>query len=591
MKYLTIFSLVIVVALSGLSPRLGQAQNDNHSLTDREMSNLTSFTQLYGYVRFFHPSDETMQADWDQFALDGVVVVLEAESDEELAQILQELFEPIAPTVQVFMAADGEPPIPEILTRRDNYVVWQVHRGFGLGDDFGGQSVYKSFRRSYEFVDVELPEDVPDPANPPIYNLGNGISARVPRSLYVPTYNNVERYHGAKPVVSFEHKADRVGTVIIMWSILEHFFPYWAVTVTAWDAMLATGLTSAAQASDDQSMQAVLQQLTFALHDGHANVWQSDGGQQAPALVPFAITYIEGAYVVSVSELEEVPIGSTVVALNGRLIEDVLAENHQMISASTEQFQRSLDFIFFNIVLPYTETLEVQLQTPNGNMRVVNAPRRLTYTDVNNMMLGLRPEPFAELEDGIYYVDLTRFDNIAYNLNKSELAQAKGIIFDMRGYPSGVPPAILGYLTDTAISSAQFLTPYITEPHFTNVDYTDGAWLIQPNFPRFTDNIVFLTNGSAISYAETLMGIVEYYELGEIVGEPTAGTNGNIVSYALPGGLNFMWTGMLTLKHDGSPHHGVGIQPTVPVTQTIDDLIRGEDTQLKAALEVIQANE
>jgi predicted Zn-dependent protease len=54
------------------------------------------------------------------------------------------------------------------------------------------------------------------------------------------------------------------------------------------------------------------------------------------------------------------------------------------------------------------------------------------------------------------------------------------------------------------------------------------------------------------------MGIVENYKLDEILGETTAGTNGNVNPFALPGGYNITWTGLKVLKHHGSQHHGVG---------------------------------
>jgi C-terminal processing protease CtpA/Prc len=97
----------------------------------------------------------------------------------------------------------------------------------------------------------------------------------------------------------------------------------------------------------------------------------------------------------------------------------------------------------------------------------------------------------------------------------------------------------------------------------------------------------FLTDGRAISYAESCLGIVENYKLGEIVGGPTAGTNGNINPIELPGGYTVVWTGMKVLKHDGSRHHGVGIAPTVPVTRTIAGVVAGRDEILEKALEIV----
>jgi C-terminal processing protease CtpA/Prc len=83
------------------------------------------------------------------------------------------------------------------------------------------------------------------------------------------------------------------------------------------------------------------------------------------------------------------------------------------------------------------------------------------------------------------------------------------------------------------------------------------------------------------------MGIIEHYKLAAIVGSPTAGTNGNINPFMLPGGYFVSWTGMKVLKHDGSRHHGVGIQPTVPVSRTIQGVIKGSDEILERALKVV----
>jgi C-terminal processing protease CtpA/Prc len=98
--------------------------------------------------------------------------------------------------------------------------------------------------------------------------------------------------------------------------------------------------------------------------------------------------------------------------------------------------------------------------------------------------------------------------------------------------------------------------------------------------------MVFLIGSGAISYAESVMGIVEAYHLGELVGEATAGCNGNINRFALPGGIEASWTGMRVLKHDGSEHMGVGIKPSVPVALTIAGIRSGRDEVLERGVEI-----
>jgi C-terminal processing protease CtpA/Prc len=84
------------------------------------------------------------------------------------------------------------------------------------------------------------------------------------------------------------------------------------------------------------------------------------------------------------------------------------------------------------------------------------------------------------------------------------------------------------------------------------------------------------------------MGIVENYRLGDIVGEPTAGTNGNVNPFRLPGGYSVSWTGMKVLKHDRSQHHGIGILPTVPAPRTRKEVAAGRDETLDRAVEILK---
>jgi len=83
------------------------------------------------------------------------------------------------------------------------------------------------------------------------------------------------------------------------------------------------------------------------------------------------------------------------------------------------------------------------------------------------------------------------------------------------------------------------------------------------------------------------MSFIEGYRLGTTVGQPTAGTNGNINAFDLPGGFRVMWTGMEVVKHDGSRHHLIGIRPKVRVQRTIKGIRDGRDEFLERALKVL----
>ncbi len=119
--------------------------------------------------------------------------------------------------------------------------------------------------------------------------------------------------------------------------------------------------------------------------------------------------------------------------------------------------------------------------------------------------------------------------------------------------------------------------------------WEEYGWNITPAEPHIGGKVVFITSGRAISYAESWMGYVEAYELGEIVGEATAGTNGNALSFEVPGGFRMSWTGMKVLKHDGSQQHLIGIVPMVPAKRTVRGIREGRDEFLERALELFES--
>ncbi|MCA9692363.1 MAG: hypothetical protein KC636_22380, partial [Myxococcales bacterium] len=101
-----------------------------------DLDELRAFARLYGYVRFFHPSDEAAALDWDAFATHGAMRVIQGSNHEELEAALAELFLPVAPTLDVY--ADDVPPRDAAAlfpkrTRGLKQVAWQ-HLGFGLGE-------------------------------------------------------------------------------------------------------------------------------------------------------------------------------------------------------------------------------------------------------------------------------------------------------------------------------------------------------------------------------------------------------------------------------------------------------------------------
>jgi C-terminal processing protease CtpA/Prc len=233
---------------------------------------------------------------------------------------------------------------------------------------------------------------------------------------------------------------------------------------------------------------------------------------------------------------------------------------------------------------PESEEVKLAVRHPDGKTATVAL--RHSFASSGEPLAETRPEKIAEVRPGIFYVDLDRITDDDFKGALDRLAAAKGVVFDLRGYPK-TSPVFIAHLIDTSVTSARWNVPIVTRPDRQEMRWDFSNWPVQPQEPRLKGKIAFLTDGRAISYAETCMGIIENYKLAAIVGGPTAGTNGNINPFQLPGGYRLVWTGMKVLKHDGSRHHGVGIQPTVPAARTLAGVQAGRDEVLEKGIEVV----
>lgn len=151
---------LLLLCTSALAQACIGSSHEATATSDERVENLHAFAKLYGYIRYFHPSDAAAEVDWERFAVHGARVVGAAESDQ-LSETLTELFAPIAPTVQIFPEGNAPAP-PDVLTPEDltsenpvdlEAVAWQ-HVGVGLGN----QGPYRSARLNRRHEVKEAPK-------------------------------------------------------------------------------------------------------------------------------------------------------------------------------------------------------------------------------------------------------------------------------------------------------------------------------------------------------------------------------------------------------------------------------------------------
>lgn len=715
-----------------------------------DLEELHAFARLYGYVRFFHPSDEAAALDWDGFAIHGVQQVTAARTRDELVQTLEALFLPVAPTLDVHL--EGEAPrdlaalLPADATGLD-VVAWQ-HLGYGFGDMVTAYASSRTHRRrqvaegfetssaitqeldaeplrgkrirlrGYARVDpagptttvrpsirievpagvpvrrvgslfmetqwtaleveVDVPADakeitvgltvggqgaawlddvsverqeggawqpvaldnpgfeadaerprkwdtgaesfehrvgpgahggeralrvarkrvlgqelafdtIPSPRERFAASLGAGLRVQLPLALYsqgdhtlgppgaaatpaLPELSKVPR--------APEHPAVRTAAVVVAWNVFQHFYPYFDVVDTDWEAVLDQTLADVADDATPQDTHRTLRRMVAQLHDGHGNVMSPVAADESS--VTATLGWVEGKIVVlAVPKDSPLQRGDVVVRIDG---EDALAKlDAELAYASGSlQWKRHRLLAWGALMTGPTGT--------KASIEVLRGDQALAL-DVERRLAELPPvwdhEPIEALPGGFFYIDLGRAEWTAIFKQLETIAKAPGVVFDLRGYPNGTDP-VLRHLLTAPEQDKWMQVPKIVYPDHAPVsEWQEIGWDMAPAPPHIEGKVAFITGGGAISYAESVMGYVEGLRLGEIVGGPTAGANGNVNPFTTPGGYTIYWTGMKVRKHDGSTHHAVGVQPTIPAEPTVAGIREGRDELFERALEAV----
>ena len=577
----------------------------------RDLDNVAAFARLYGVVRYFYPSDAAASLAWNRFAVHGARLVRAARTTADLETSLKTLFAPLGPGIDIGRTLA---PVPAPGTPDKTLIAW---RYLGAGMDAATQGVRGPYKRKRTNRGIQMPPGVnssvvwgvPGPpttaevfdADPPApgahvdVDLGAGLTARVRLAL-----TDAEARGDAKASASVEalkraleaigdspEQPDidtRAADVVVAWNVFRHFYPYWAEAGVDWNTRLRPQLEIAAAAKSRDAQRDALRRLVADARDGHGGV--SDRRHRAAmGWLPVALEMREARVVIVASRApNDAPVGAVVTTIDGVPASTRLADLIELSSGTSQWRERRALY----------EISSCQLGTPVTLALETSAGARTSTLacDAKTPALENRPDPVSELSAGVWYVDLSRARMTDITPMLPKLAAGKGVVFDLRGYPTDAGASILAHLLDSSEKDRWMHVARLTGPFGQNAGWESEGWNQTPQPPHFRGRIVFLTDSRAISYAESVMGYVRDRKLATIVGATTAGTNGNVVSFDVPSGFVIGFTGMKVTRHDGrSAFHLIGVEPDIPVAPTIAGLRSGRDEVLERGLSVIDGKQ
>ena len=421
-------------------------------------------------------------------------------------------------------------------------------------------------------------------------DLGGGVRVRVPLALW--TSGRAAERPTARRVVAraATDPASRIAALLHAWGAVRYFLPYLAGRERDWEQLLpavVAGVVNARAAADGH---VVLRQLGAHTRDGHTAVTHP-----AAALshrLPFSVRRLDGRlHVWGVAKGFESVFkpGEELLEIDREPVAAAYAGIEKQVPASTPGW---VEHATSNRLL-FThegELHRVRLRDARGRVRDVIAPS--VATDPASLLgtpREARPRTGTEVRPDVYYVDMHTVTRAEWDAVIEKVPPGGGLVFDHRGYITRTSFELLNQLARSPVSSSVWTVPVRPSPRDADVTFQSDRWFIRPSGRPVTARCVFLVDSRARSASETILEIVQAGRMGTIVGEPSAGINGDPTVVLLPAGFRLQFSGLKDIGPGGGTIQGRGVIPDVVVHPTLEGITAGRDEILDAALRLFDS--
>jgi C-terminal processing protease CtpA/Prc len=194
----------------------------------------------------------------------------------------------------------------------------------------------------------------------------------------------------------------------------------------------------------------------------------------------------------------------------------------------------------------------------------------------------LAGETFRLLSKDVAYLKLSSVKSaqLADNINRAK--DTKGIVIDIRNYPSEFVVFTLGsLLQERATTFVRFTVADLQNP---GAFHWGDPLMLTPGQPHYQGKVVILVDEVSQSQAEYTTMAFRSAPQATVIGSTTAGADGNVSEIPLPGGHRTMISGLGVFYPDKKPTQRVGIIPDVEVKPTIAGIRANRDEVLEEAL-------
>lgn len=428
-------------------------------------------------------------------------------------------------------------------------------------------------------------------------------------------------------------KADKIYGLSKFWQEVNYNFVYInKIDRVKWDSTYKALINTIPETPNDYEYYREMQRFCAMLKDGHTNIYMPGGKDFEPLNTMFGdyrlfIENVENKAIithVNLSKKYEIPVGSEIIAVNGKATAKYIAENvSPYISSSTDYV---LQDWWISKLLQGIEgsQFEIKIKKPGGQVLSLKLTHGHTaekeiypaFPAVSSLL------DFKWYPNQVAYVALNSFGeekiDSLFLTKLPDLYQAKAIVIDLRnngGGSTGIGSYILKYLTnDSLLYGSRYSTRQLTSAFkawgkYTSAKDTVNSEWNKKAFLTYQDNYfynfdyyplkntlsakrivvptVLLIGHNTASAAEDFLIYADNQKHMIKIGRNSFGSTGQPYLFDLPGGGSARVCTKRDTYPDGREFVGNGVKPDIEVIPTLKDCIANKDVTLNTALDYL----
>ncbi len=526
-----------------------------------KIEDLAVLGKVWGFLKYHHPVVATQNSNWDLELFRLLPDILAAQTKLERNEILNRWVVGLG----TFDATGNAPPAGPVKLEPDTSWIDSRTLGVKLAKQL---NLVKNARRA-----------------------GNNRYIRMAANVGNPVFQNEDPY----PALTYPDTGYRMLALFRYWSIIQYFSPNRHLMGENWNAVMTQYVPRFYNAANEFEYKMSVWSLIGRIHDTHANIWNTD-----PAIVPYRgvnaasvkVRFIEEKLVVTgywnqTGQQTGLQVGDVIETIDGQTVQDYVNEHLEYTPASN--YPTQLRDIALYILRTNNNSLSVTYRRDGvpGAVTMRTYPRAnvfnaSTYWDPNK-------PPFELIGTDIAYIFSGTLQEGQTKSLIPQIQPTRGLIIDMRSYPSD--NTFLFYMTTLLVPGpANFAT--VSQGSIS----TPGLFTLRNSFPvggagtYYNGKVVIMVNEITQSSAEFHTMAFRITPGAVVIGSTTAGADGNVSEFFLPGGLRTWISGIGIYYPDGRETQRIGIVPDIVVKPTIAGVKAGRDEVLEKAIEIINSN-